>query len=178
MSTAEEQALIERVDAADAAELAEVLSRPGADEDRVLRAYLGDQRYERQRELMLRRSIRRAATRKPAGNVVVLHGIMGSQLSSVNRSGAPEPVWLKVLKIPAGELDRLRDVVREWVVDQDALDRKRNHFLKAFRGRHGFDRTRYTSEQSAEFEGGLTRINTEEDEARKAAARSVIDQAR
>lgn len=74
-----------------------------------------------------------------------------------------------------GEFDRLRGVMREWVVDQDALDRKRNHFLKAFRGRHGFDRARYTSEQIAEYETGLGRINAEEDEARRAAARAMLE---
>jgi hypothetical protein len=61
-------------------------------------------------------------------------------------------------------------VLRGWVEKQDALDRKRNHFLKAFRGQHGFDRTRYTSEQSAEFEAGLARVNDEEDRLRRAAA--------
>lgn len=77
-----------------------------------------------------------------------------------------------------GEFDRLRDLMREWIVDQDALDRKRNHFLKAFRNRHGFDRTHYTSEQLAEYEAGLTRINTAEDEARRSAARAMLDTAR
>lgn len=87
-----------------------------------------------------------------------------------------ERIWTEVPT--AGEFARLRDIMREWVVDQDAFDRKRNHFLKAFRGRHGLDRTRYTSEQLAEFEAGLTRINTEEDEARKVAARVVLETAR
>ena len=77
-----------------------------------------------------------------------------------------------------GEFARLRDVMREWVVDQDALDRKRNHFLKAFRNKHGTDRTRYTAEELAEYEGGLTRINVEEDEARRAAARTILATAR
>jgi hypothetical protein len=77
-----------------------------------------------------------------------------------------------------GELTRLRDLMRAWVVDQDALDRKRNHFLKAFRNRHGFDRTRYTSAELAEFDAGLARVNTEEDEALRAASRAVLELAR
>src|SRR5678815_5579128 len=77
-----------------------------------------------------------------------------------------------------GEFARLRDVMREWVVDQDALDRKRNHFLKAFRNKHGTDRTRYTADQLAEYEAGLTRINGEEDEARRSAARTMLATAR
>jgi hypothetical protein len=77
-----------------------------------------------------------------------------------------------------GEFARLRDVMREWIVDQDALDRKRNHFLKAFRNKHGPDRTRYSSADLAEYEAGLTRINSEEDEARRAAARTMLATAR
>lgn len=76
------------------------------------------------------------------------------------------------------ELARLREMMREWVVDQDALDRKRNHFLKAFRNRHGFDRTRYTTEQLAEYDAGLARINTEEDDALREASRAVLALAR
>jgi len=77
-----------------------------------------------------------------------------------------------------GEFDRLRDVMREWLVDQDALDRKRNHFLKAFRNRHGFERAKYSNELVAEYDAGLTRINAEEDEARRTAARALLESAR
>src|SRR5882672_10077275 len=60
----------------------------------------------------------------------------------------------------AGEaLERVRSVTAQWVVEQDALDRKRNHFLKAFRTEHGFDRERYTPELEAEFEAGIARVN-------------------
>lgn len=77
-----------------------------------------------------------------------------------------------------GEFDRLRDVMREWVVDQDVLDRKRNHFLKAFRNRHGFERAKYSTELALEYDAGLSRINTEEDEARRTAARALLESAR
>jgi hypothetical protein len=87
-----------------------------------------------------------------------------------------EGIWTE--EPTEGEFERLRDCLREWIVDQDALDRRRNHFLKAFRARHGFDRTRYSTEQLAEYEAGLTRINSEEDEARRAAARAMLDMAR
>src|SRR6266542_1036800 len=104
----DERAFIERVEAADADELAEILRRPSPEEDRALRAYLGETRYQRQRDLTLRRSIRRSATREPAGNVVVIHGIMGSELSSFTRTGAAEQIWVKVFRIVAGTLDRLQ----------------------------------------------------------------------
>lgn len=74
----------------------------------------------------------------------------------------------------AAELERVREVMRAWVVRQDALDRKRNHFLKAFRTTHGFDRTRYTREQVDEYEAGLARVNAEEDRDRRMAALELI----
>ena len=65
-----------------------------------------------------------------------------------------------------------------WVERQDALDRKRNHFLKDFRRRHGFDRASYSAEQLSEFEDGLARIGAEEDSERRRAAEQVVVLAR
>ena len=61
-----------------------------------------------------------------------------------------------------------------WVKRQDALDRKRNHFMKDFRQTHGFDRTTYTSEQLASFETGLDAVNAEVAEARRQAAVALL----
>ena len=48
---------------------------------------------------------------------------------------------------PAGlegeALARVRTELAAWVVAQDALDRKRNDFLRDFRQEHCFDRTKY-----------------------------------
>jgi len=74
------------------------------------------------------------------------------------------------------DLDHVHGVMKSWIERQDALDRKRNHFLKAFRGEHGFDRTRYTAEQTAAFDAGLARVNEEEDRLRRAAAEQLIAQ--
>lgn len=76
---------------------------------------------------------------------------------------------------PTGVSDAsaLRSALQDWIERQDALDRKRNHFLKAFRHEHGFDRTRYTAEQTRAFEEGLARINAEEDRLRSAAAAAL-----
>ena len=55
-------------------------------------------------------------------------------------------------------LEDLKACMASWVKRQDALDRKRNHFMKDFRQTHGFDRTTYTSEQLASFELSLIHI--------------------
>ena len=65
--------------------------------------------------------------------------------------------------------------MRAWIEAQDALDRKRNHFLKAFRNEHGFDRTKYDAAELAEFESGLARINDEENRERRSAASKLLE---
>lgn len=72
------------------------------------------------------------------------------------------------------DLDRVRSVMHAWIELQDALDRKRNHFLKAFRQAHGFDRAAYSPGLRAEFEAGLERVNTEVSERRRAAAEALL----
>ena len=74
-------------------------------------------------------------------------------------------------------VQELRAVVTDWVRRQDALDRKRNHFLKDFRREHGFDRTLYTDEQSSAYRSGLDAINAEVDATRRAAAQSLLKSA-
>src|SRR4028118_778794 len=67
-----------------------MLSRPSVEEEKTLRVYLGDARYERMHALALRRNVRRAMDR-PRGNVVVIPGIMGSELNTVDRRAARRP---------------------------------------------------------------------------------------
>lgn len=74
----------------------------------------------------------------------------------------------------AEALRAVNDVVSHWIERQDALDRKRNHFLKDFRRGHGFDRTLYSPEILSDFEAGLAGINAEEDSERRAAAGRLI----
>jgi hypothetical protein len=69
---------------------------------------------------------------------------------------------------------RVRDGMRDWIESQDALDRKRNHFLKAFRNQHGFDRTKYSLAQATELDAGLARINDEENRERHSAAETLL----
>jgi hypothetical protein len=78
----------------------------------------------------------------------------------------------------AGGLDprrteRFRATLSAWIEAQDELDRKRNHFLKAFRGRHGFDRTKYAPEILADFDAGLAGIADEENGSRRRAAEEL-----
>jgi hypothetical protein len=74
----------------------------------------------------------------------------------------------------AGErLESLKAAVAEWIVEQDALDRKRNHFIRDFRLKHGFDRTAYGAEQSRTFEEGLARVNAEETGRRREVAQRI-----
>jgi hypothetical protein len=67
-----------------------------------------------------------------------------------------------------------RATIDGWIEKQDALDRKRNHFLKDFRKTHGFDRRSYSAAVLAEYEAGLERINAQERAARLETARELL----
>ena len=103
----DERAYVARLESADAGELAGMLSRPSVEEEKTLRVYLGDARYERMHALALRRNVRRAMDR-PRGNVVVIPGIMGSELTTVDRRGDLDHVWVQIPRLIAGRLARLR----------------------------------------------------------------------
>ena len=76
--------------------------------------------------------------------------------------------------VPEEQLPRLKQVMSAWIERQDALDRKRNHFLKDFRGRHGFDRGAYDQEQTAAYRAGLDAVNEDVDARRRAAAEELL----
>ncbi|HEX8488629.1 MAG TPA: CHAT domain-containing protein [Propionibacteriaceae bacterium] len=106
------------VETADPNRFAELLSRPTRDEEDVLVTYFGEDRYNRLHEQALRSNLRRTAD-KPLGNVVVLHGIMGGQLTGTDSRARNRLLWLqagRVLGISGGlaalELDAegLREV--------------------------------------------------------------------
>ena len=73
------------------------------------------------------------------------------------------------------KLEALRGVMGSWIKRQDALDRKRNHFLKAFRKEHGFDRRSYNEVQLAEYEAGLDQVNGENRAQLSDAAQQLLD---
>lgn len=74
-------------------------------------------------------------------------------------------------------LEHVRGTMTEWIERQDALDRKRNHFMKAFRHEHGFDRAAYSEAQRGEYEAGLDRINDQVNSELREAAGRLIDAA-
>ena len=76
--------------------------------------------------------------------------------------------------LPPERLERVRAVTSRWIERQDALDRKRNHFLKDFRNAHGFDRERYGPDEQAAYRAGLDRVNAEVDRERRAAAEGLL----
>jgi pimeloyl-ACP methyl ester carboxylesterase len=99
-----EHDFIARVEAANTRELIQILSRPSPEEDRILRLHLGAARYERLRHLALRSGAKRGAKK---GNVVVLHGIMGGELT-VFGNGKPQHLWLHFLRLMIGGAGWLR----------------------------------------------------------------------
>lgn len=71
-------------------------------------------------------------------------------------------------------LAHVRTVMRAWIRAQDGFDRKRNHFLKAFRQEHGFDRRAYTPELLAAYETGLEAVHAEIAAAQRTAALELL----
>ncbi len=72
------------------------------------------------------------------------------------------------------ESARIQEIMRGWITLQDALDRKRNHYLRDFRQEHGFDRQAYAPEELAKYEGGIERINREVADGLRMAAEEVL----
>lgn len=97
------------------------------------------------------------------------------EAAAVELELSPRGAELYALLWPAGHADlrALEAALASWVVDQDALDRDRNHYLKAFRHKHGFDRRAWSAELLAEYDAGLASIAAREDTARAAAAASL-----
>ncbi len=75
------------------------------------------------------------------------------------------------------DLDAIHACMGEWVKRQDGLDRKRNHFLKDFRGAHGMDRRTYSEAVGAEYESGLGAVNAKVAAERDAAAARLLERA-
>ena len=74
----------------------------------------------------------------------------------------------------ATDLEHIREVTSQWVREQDGYDRDRNHFMKAFRNKHGFDRNAYESEVMAAWDEGLAEINAKVNVELEAAARRLL----
>ncbi len=103
----DERAFIARVESAGPEELANILVLPTLDEEKALRVHLGDARYQRMHSMALKRKVGRGFRSQPKGNVVVIHGIMGGELS-VSSGGSGDLTWVSAFRIMRGWLDRLR----------------------------------------------------------------------
>src|SRR3569832_778515 len=71
-----ERAFISQVERANPEELANLLIRPSLQEEKALRAHLGDERYQRMHSMALKRKVTRGATATRKGNVVEFHVIL------------------------------------------------------------------------------------------------------
>jgi pimeloyl-ACP methyl ester carboxylesterase len=81
--------------------------REPSSQEKELREYFGDEEYEYLQKLATHS--RTARLRGPvAGNVVFLPGIMGSSLSTVDRQGKEELVWINLFGLVLGQIERLK----------------------------------------------------------------------
>ena len=107
MST-DETAIIRRFNnASDPAELASLLRNPSVEEAKALIEFLGPQKFDRMRALAFAISSERGLDVSENRNVVVLPGIMGSELN-VGCGADGYNLWLNLLKIARQGLDALK----------------------------------------------------------------------
>lgn len=105
----DERTLIARLEAANTAELAQLILQASVEEEKVLRIYLGSARFRRLRNLVLRQEMVRDERRnQPRLNVVVIPGTLGCEMTSIDHQQHRERLWLSPSQIVAGHLGRLR----------------------------------------------------------------------
>ena len=92
---------------ADALKLANLLRRPTPEEAAILRVHLGPERFERMHRLA-QATVARAQAAQPKGNVVVIPGFLGSELTAYSPGGGQEPIWINVRRLSSDGFDRLR----------------------------------------------------------------------
>src|SRR3954452_3128037 len=111
----DERAFVNVIEAADAEELALLVAHPSKEQETALRVYFGDDRYERMRGMALKqfatrekRGFRDSGRGEKRGNVVVIHGIMGGNLSAFDNSGGSHEIWVNILRLIGGAITQLR----------------------------------------------------------------------
>ena len=109
------------------------VSREGKSASRIgrnLEEYFGKKEYDSLQKLASHaRSMR---SRAPVlGNVVFLHGIMGSNLITVEKDGDEDLVWVNLFRLAAGQIERLKlapdgshDDNPNFTVKPSALDKR------------------------------------------------------
>ncbi|MEC8512388.1 MAG: hypothetical protein VX015_09605 [Planctomycetota bacterium] len=93
---------------------------------------------------------------------------------SLDLTPRAEELYEELFGGSAVDVEALRAVMTAWVKRQDALDRKRNHFLRDFRAENGADRRAYSEDLLTRYEAGLDAVNGEVGQARRAAARELL----
>ncbi|HEX5733388.1 MAG TPA: CHAT domain-containing protein [Blastocatellia bacterium] len=107
-ATSSEREYINKVKSASPDELSLLLLTLNSQEARAMREYFGDTRYSHLRTLALRRNLRRSGLHnEPRGNVIVIHGFMGAELSAGTVTSAQRG-WIDVFRLMNGWFDRLR----------------------------------------------------------------------
>src|ERR1044071_7276810 len=98
---------IRRLNAAEPNEFAAMLMNPTPEEERVLRLYFGDERFQRMHEMALVAVTRGA---QPTDNVVVIHGIMGGELTAASTDAQHNEtkIWLNYFRLFLGDFGLLR----------------------------------------------------------------------
>jgi pimeloyl-ACP methyl ester carboxylesterase len=99
-----ERAFLAQLESANVDELSELLRRPSLEEERMLEIYFGADRLSRLRRLALGAQRRG----KPRGNVIVLHGIMGGELTVYPQNQADQYIWLNIPRLAIGAVGWMR----------------------------------------------------------------------
>src|SRR5580765_845661 len=105
-----ERVFLAQLESANADELAQILRRPNADGERLLEVYFGAERLQRLRALALTTQ-RRGLRAVSKGNLVVLHGIMGGELTVYPNV---KTFWFDWRQDLAGVADNLRQQIDGW----------------------------------------------------------------
>lgn len=102
-----EAAFIAQMEASSPEEFCRMLREPTGDQERVLRAYFGDNRFQRLHLNAVRNNSNRSI-REPKGLVVIIHGIMGAELSETMPDGGSSKIWLNYLDLGLGKFCNLK----------------------------------------------------------------------
>jgi len=97
MASSNERDFISTVERAQPREFAQILSSATGDAQRILRTHFGPERFERIQALATN------MTSAPMGNVIMLPGILGSELHE-----GQETIWMDVWSIIKGDFDQLQ----------------------------------------------------------------------
>ena len=99
-----ERAFLQKISRSTPEDLIEAVSHPSIQEERLLRIYLGSGQFDVIHQMAAQT---RGLAEAPLGNVVVLHGIMGGELTLFNNDGGQTLIWVQAMRLLQGQFDRL-----------------------------------------------------------------------